>query len=420
MRRILITTGMERSTRALLRSSVFKLLSEKYEIIIASLAEQSKQWKEEFININDNVRFFEEIKTDSFTGLTILKQHGIDLVLSAENSDVPAHMFDVSFQRQALVEKVPVICLQNFIDIIFHPMDIIPDRFLCWGEFFKHQLLTERTVLLWNKKTNCINESGNVDGLFPGVLDVCGVPHFDDYYYFQNEVDKQIRKKYTCEKLELDINKPIFLHNPNGDFAEWVFNMADDYFECARNLGAQMIVKVHPIRHNDAWIFNLVASKYKEVPYRLVFNNSYCKGTAMGVSGYSDNLFYFDKSETDQLGYLFNCADVVSSCASTTNLESMIFDKPNVIYTNYWNQSMKVRQSIMKWYWKQLGETYKSCDLADSKENLLKLIQENLENPDKNKEGRKNIVKDFFYKVDGNSGRRVFESIDKYIKENIG
>ena len=50
-KKILITVGMDRNTRILLRTELFELLKSEYDIIIASPAEVSERWREEFTGV---------------------------------------------------------------------------------------------------------------------------------------------------------------------------------------------------------------------------------------------------------------------------------------------------------------------------------------------------------------------------------
>lgn len=408
-KRILLTTAMERSTRILLRSSLMTYLRVDYDVIVASPAEKSQTWKDEFSDCG--VQFFSDI-TDDYKKLSIYMHYGIDLVLSAENNDVPAHAFDIQMQTQAIREHIPVIVLQTFIDTIFHPMKIIPDKYICWGNFFANQLSENRNVLLWDNLRGGIGGSTSIEGMMSDSLAVGGSIVADDYDECLIRTKNQI-----CDPLQIDSEKPIFLYIPNGDFSEWSYKMADDLFSCAREYEASVIVKAHPMRHFDSWIYNIVASKYPEVVYRLVHSTSFNKGTAIGIPGYDTDRFKLDNNDTNQLAELFSISDIVNSCGSTANIESMIFDIPNIIHTGYWAIAMPIRQKMLVWYRDLIGNQYQACDLVSDRDSLSLSIQQNLENPAKNKEGRQKLVKDFFHSIDGKSGMRTFVIIDKFMKD---
>src|SRR4030065_2711900 len=145
---ILIATSMERATRILLRTELFKLLKQEYDIIIASPAEVSDKWREEF----KDVTFFSDIAIDgSIKGIKdTIESSNISAIISCSNSDVPAHTFDVNFQKIGRQLGITIIIVQDFIDAIFHPMPVIPDLYLCWGDFFKRMYSRKRDVMIWH------------------------------------------------------------------------------------------------------------------------------------------------------------------------------------------------------------------------------------------------------------------------------
>src|SRR3990167_11212260 len=145
---ILIVTSMERATRILLRTELFELLKQEYDIIIASTAEVSAKWREEF----KDVTFFSDIAIDGSTkGVKdTIESSNISAILSCSNTDTPSHIFDVNFQKIGRQLGIPIIIIQDFIDAIFHPMSVTPDLYLCWGDFFKRMYSRKRDVMIWH------------------------------------------------------------------------------------------------------------------------------------------------------------------------------------------------------------------------------------------------------------------------------
>ena len=403
-KKILITTSMERATRILLRTELFTLLKNEYSLIIASTAEVSDKWREEF----KDVIFFSDLlqKADAKSIKDTLERENISAIISCSNSDVPAHTFDVNFQKMGRALGIPIIIVQDFIDAIFHPQVITPDLYLCWGDFFKRIFSRKRDVMFWHP-------IGSLDGLgveepLPNVV-VTGPCHMDIY----RKSDFYTREKF-CNELGFDINKPIFLFLPNGEMSEWVFSTFYNFMETAKEFGGQVVIKTHPIRNGDSWIYNLIIKQFPSVKVQMITDPSLGKGTAYGVKEYDGNMYHLDNMDMWSLGNTLFNSDIVCSIPSTTALEAMIFNKPVVLETMYWSHPWEVRRNVMNWYWNVLEE-YKCCDRSKKYGELFQYVEENLKNPDKNIEGRAKLVQDFFNGVDGEACKNSFEAIKGFL-----
>ena len=403
-KKILITTSMERATRILLRTELFTLLKNEYSLIIASTAEVSDKWREEF----KDVIFFSDLlqKADAKSIKDTLERENISAIISCSNSDVPAHTFDVNFQKMGRALGIPIIIVQDFIDAIFHPQVITPDLYLCWGDFFKRIFSRKRDVMFWHP-------IGSLDGLgveepLPNVV-VTGPCHMDIY----RKSDFYTREKF-CNELGFDINKPIFLFLPNGEMSEWVFSTFYNFMETAKEFGGQVVIKTHPIRNGDSWIYNLIIKQFSSVKVVMITDPSLNKGTAYGVKEYDGNMYHLDNMDMWSLGNTLFNSDIVCSIPSTTALEAMIFNKPVVLETMHWSHPWSVRKNVMEWYWNVLEE-YKCCDRSKKYGELFQYVEENLKNPDKNIEGRAKLVQDFFNGVDGEACKNIAKEIKEYL-----
>ena len=402
---ILITTSMERATRILLRTELLELLKQEYNIIIASTAEVSNKWREEF----KDVTFFSDIAIDgSITGIkNTIEKSNISAIISCSNSDVPAHTFDVNFQKIGRQLGIPIIIVQDFIDAIFHPQIISPDLYLSWGSFFKRMFSRQRDVMFWNP-------IGSLDGLgveepLPNV-EIVGPCHFDIY----RKSDYYNRERFVNE-LGFDIKKPIFLFLPNGEMSQWVFETYRNFMETAKGFGGQVIIKTHPIRNGDSWMYNLISQQFPTVKVQMITDPSLNKGLAYGVKEYDGNMYHLSNLDTWSLGNILFNSDIVCSIPSTSALEALIFNKPVMLETQYWSHPWEVRRNVMNWYWNVL-ESYKCCDRSKKYGELFQYVEENLKNPNKNMEGRAQIVQDFFNGVDGNACKNAFEAIKNFLQ----
>lgn len=403
-KRVLITTSMERCTRILLRTEVFELLKSEYDVIIASTAEVSDKWREEFTDVT----FFSDLMQsgDAKSIKDTMDRENISAIISCSNSDVPAHTFDVNFQKMGRALGIPIIIVQDFIDAIFHPMVVTPDLYLAWGSFFERMYSRRRDVMFWHP-------IGSLAGLgveepLPNVK-VCGVPHFDIY----RKSDFYTREKFVAE-LGFDINKPVFLFLPNGEMSQWVFETFTNFMETAKEFNGQVVIKTHPIRNGDSWIYNLIIKQFPSVKVVVITDPSLNKGTAYGVKEYDGNMYHLDGVDMWSLGNTLFNSDIVCSIPSTTALEAMIFNKPVILETMYWSHPWEVRRNVMNWWWNVLM-SYPCCDKSNKYGELFQYVEENLQNPNKNIEGRARLVQEMFNGVDGNACQNIFNEIKGFL-----
>ncbi len=403
-KRILITTGMERNTRILLRTELFELLKTEYDLVIASPAEMSQNWKDEF----KDVIFFSDIlvKENSNDVKGTLEKLGVSAIVACSNSDVPAHSFDVNFQKISKSLNIPVIIVQDFIDAIFHPMVVTPDLYLCWGEFFKRMYSRKRDVQLWHP-IGSLHGLG-VEEALPNVK-IVGVPHFDIY-----RKSEFYNRERFCQEMGFDIKKPIFTYLPNGELSQWVFDSFSNFMETAKEFGGQVIIKMHPIRIGDSWIYNLVIKNFQMLNVKMVSDPSLNKGTAFGIKEYDGHQYHLDLMDQWALGNLLYNSDICCSIPSTTALEALIFNKPVILETMYWNHPVETRRNVMGWYWNVL-QSYFCCKQSKKYGELFQYVEQSLKNPNELMEGRAHIVRDFFNGVDGNACKNSFEAIKEFL-----
>lgn len=403
---LLIPVSSERETRTLLRGNFFNRLKEKFNIIIASTAENSKQWKESF----QDVSFFSDIIGNTVSEK--LKRIKVDVVVSCGNTDTPVHQFDVLVHTEAKKLGIPFIYIQDFIDMIFHPFVNEPDLILVWGNWFKKIIMNERSVLVWNHKNGGCTNFATVNPVDNSKIKICGPLHFDDYVNYPIP-----SRQILCDELKLDSNKLIFTYTPNGDLAEWVFWTFDNFMQMAEKFNAQVILKAHPIRHNDSYLFKFVANKYPQVPFRIVHNWSFIKGLAINMPGYANGEFLFDYRDSLQLAGILKNSDIIGSSGSTAGMESMIFNVPSIWDMTNWTHCFEFRVQMTRWEF-EIINNYRCCEIILQQQDLQSAFERNLQNPLLLEEGRKNIINDWFNNVDGMAGYRAVQYIEEFLDAN--
>jgi len=117
--------------------------------------------------------------------------------------------------------------------------------------------------------------------------------------------------------------------------------------------------------------------------------------------------------EDRDIVHLINClyhSNIVINTASTMTIESCIFNKPVISIAfdgykkrNYWTS---VRRFCDYNHYSNLIKAG-GVRVAKNPEELLVLINEYLANPELDNKGRKRIVEEQLYKLDGKSGERI-------------
>ncbi len=120
-----------------------------------------------------------------------------------------------------------------------------------------------------------------------------------------------------------------------------------------------------------------------------------------------------EKRDMEHLADTLFHSDVTINTCSTMSIDAAAFDKPviNIVFDGH--EKKPYYDSVRQFY----DETrihyvpiLKSggVRLANNKEELIKYINMYLENPDLDREGRKKIIEEQCWKLDGKSGERIF------------
>ena len=185
--------------------------------------------------------------------------------------------------------------------------------------------------------------------------------------------------------------------------------------ETAKEFGGQVIIKTHPIRNGDSWIYNLIIKQFPSVKVQMITDPSLNKGTAYGVKEYDGNMYRLNGFDSWSLGNILFNSDIVCSIPSTSALEALIFNKPVVLETMYWSHPWSVRKNVMEWYWNVLEE-YKCVDRSKKYGELFQYVSESLKNPNELIEGRAHLVQDFFNGVDGEACKNIAKEIKEFLQ----
>ena len=125
------------------------------------------------------------------------------------------------------------------------------------------------------------------------------------------------------------------------------------------------------------------------------------------------------KADVIHLASTLKYSDLIINVSSTLVIEAAIFDTPiiNIGFDGYQNKSYL--ESVRRYYdyYTHYLNIIKSggVKIAKSPGELISLINQYLENPSLDKEGRKRIVQEQLWKFDGKSAERVAEYVAKFL-----
>lgn len=206
--------------------------------------------------------------------------------------------------------------------------------------------------------------------------------------------------------MNLDQDKKLVLFAPAGSILSDTDGEVTEIFKKALEDGkfkqpVQFLIRNHP---NHPANLNSIASATGMVVENpgVVFNPKNPKDTELTQDDnehLADELFY---------------ADVVVWVATTLPLDAVVFDKPLVSVDFDGLQDKTYYKSVRKYHDEDHMLKMLKCggvSIATNPVELIEMINVYLDNPDLHREGRLRMLKQQFYKLDGQAGRRIGEYI---------
>lgn len=232
----------------------------------------------------------------------------------------------------------------------------------------------------------------------PKDIFVVGIPHYDAYI-----TEKRESKEKLFRDLGLDPDKKTVFFAPPSDIYTQGDSVAYKIIKELLNEDFQIIVRLYIVGKVDL----------KEiVPIK---NKIAIDDPGSGIDFKNADLTGKDSHLADLLFY----SDVVIAFASTLAIDAIVFNKPVVFIgfdgdkkRNYWESLRRFydydhQRSILK---------FGGIKLAKSIEDLVKYIKYYIKNPTLDYEGRKKIVDERCWKLDGKSGERLANVLLEFIK----
>lgn len=231
---------------------------------------------------------------------------------------------------------------------------------------------------------------------------IVGVPHFD--YYFNKKITPA---KYFNGKFGLSENKKTILYLPVGRTAsddDWdMLEFFDEIISSGRlNFPCQVIVRFPP---NDEVV---VKKDYKN---KFIFQTPGKRFSLKRGTDWDMNFADF-RSLADTLYY----SDVVVGYPSTMMIDAAIFDKP-IINVKFERRSHS--RNFVLWAYKvahyQFVLKTGGVRLAYNENELIKWLNNYLDNPQLDSEGRQKLVYSQCFNIDGQAGGRAADFLIKQL-----
>jgi len=291
----------------------------------------------------------------------ILRKEKIDIItLYADVTEI-----NIPFAKIASKLNIQTLVIQH--GIIGHIIGYLPsysDKFAAWGKI-------SREILIQN-------------GMPKEKIVITGCPRFDRYIYInQNKNLKSKIKKLVYEQFGIKKDKKLIVLTTSHENLNYRLTSADEtpwdvekMFVCVLNSvkkipNSFLIIKLHPGDLNEA------------IPKQMI-NNLEIKNVTVIENYNIENLLI--------------ASDCVITTNSGTGLEAMIVEKP-------------VIQLIFKKFSTLFSYSYDSVYKIFNCNDLRSTMQNVFNNPEKLKQNQKKFLKEYIYKLDGLSTKRVYNLI---------
>ena len=275
------------------------------------------------------------------------------------------------------------------------------------------RILADRILVFneYNKK-----EAVELGDYNPEQVRVVGFPQFD--IYKRKEV--LLSREEFFKKIGADPKKKLILYASPGNWKsphdhEVLLGLHKAITEGKIKEPIQILVRFHPKYPSY--------SEYLKYLPNFIFDRPgtyLSKGTHRPLIGVTDKAFHWTFQDKDiiHLASSLYHSDIVINTESTIALDSANFDKP-IIFIGYDGfQELDYLHSIRHRYdfehYSNVIKT-KGVRLARTEGELIKYINNYLENPELDKKGRELLREKLLYKCDGKSGERVVKAILEHL-----
>lgn len=223
----------------------------------------------------------------------------------------------------------------------------------------------------------------------PDDIFVVGIPHYDNY-----TAEKRINREELFRKLQLDSRKKTIFFAPPSDIYSKNDPISEKAINALKELNAQLLLRLYIVG-------NVQLGEIKAIPNKI----------AIDVPGSGSDFTRADLTSGDaHLADLLYHSDVVVAFASTLAIDAVVFDKPVVFIGFDGTPGRPYWQSLRRFYDYDHQRSILSTGgvkLAKNMEELIRYVSDYLADPAKDRDGRRKIIEERCWRLDGRSSERL-------------
>ncbi len=261
------------------------------------------------------------------------------------------------------------------------PMPFCPDKVAVWNETIKKEMV-------------------EFHGLNEETMHVVGVPQFDHYI---NDAKMPTIEEFRAEN-SLGESRRTLCYTTGTPWTcpmdpkllDIIYEMVEKDTFCQP---CQLIVRTHPNDNRDY-------SKFQNHPLFSFHSLGNIQNPIDNWGPSIEDMYRFSS--------LMAYSDVVINVASTTTIDAAAFDTPVVNIAFDADEKKEYLNSVRRYYeychYENIVQTH-GVSVCYDKKSFVDAINNYLENPELHSTGRKRIVEEQCWKLDGNSGKRLAELV---------
>ncbi|MBU0671131.1 hypothetical protein KKF29_03140 [Patescibacteria group bacterium] len=458
MKKIMITISRGWIARNLLKNNFFRILREKYQIILLTPAFRDKRFIKEFGH--KNVRFlplneYPWSPADRFISklhkmliwnpsVALKFRYGILSIEDREISYLKYHLTKIIFYPLSklkflrdLMRWVDYQFLQKgqadkFVKLIEHER---PGLIICthitsdtesalikaakkcgvqswampksWDNLSSTSFrVKSNRLIVWNEYM--MEKASKYQNYKPEEIDIVGVAQYD-HFVNRDELDEY---GVFCEKVGLSPERKTIFFGSEGklfvrdpEIASIIYKFIEDDELIEK---CQLFIRPHYGYKDDEKKFkHLIGAPHVAVD---MYNRK--------SNDFRDQWDYSEEFTNRFLNSIFHSSVIINTC-STLTLDAATLDRPaiNVMFDGY--DRLPYSKSLVRWYdndyYRAVLETGGTKKVF-SREELKKAINNYLINPGHDSDGRERLRKKFCYKIDGYSGARYANLVINFLE----
>lgn len=228
----------------------------------------------------------------------------------------------------------------------------------------------------------------------PENIFIVGIPHYDNYI-----LGSMVSREELFNKLNLNPNKKTVFFAPPADLYVGANTISIKILELLNSMNAQIIIRSPVVGGVNLGRFG------QGVPNKMAIDSPASAKDFFGAN--------ISKTADRHLMDLLYYADVVVAFASTLAIDAIVFDKP-VVFIGFDGEPHSYWDSLARYYdYDHQRAILKTggVRLARSPSELEEMINNYLINPQLDEMGRKKIVAERCWKLDGRSGERLADVV---------